>query len=41
MPEKKTITKIVVDTTFSSSFMVKYIEIDVDISNNEPIESKK
>lgn len=40
MPDKKTIKKIVVDTTFSSSFMVKYIEVDVYVDNDN-FESKK
>ena len=36
MPENKTVKKLVVDTSFSSSFMVKYIEIEVncDVNNN-------
>lgn len=34
MPENKTVKKVVVDTTFSSSFMVKYIEIEVNCDDN-------
>ena len=38
MPENKTVKKLVVDTSFSSSFMVKYVEIEVncDDTNNTP-----
>ena len=36
MPENKTIKKVVVDTSFSSSFLVKYIEIEVNCDDNTP-----